>query len=117
MLPSPSSFAKRKKPSFARDDQLARDGAMTGPFRPPALLLHAAPASASSSIVGAVGRPAVPTLATKDGCDKTKTEEEETVADSVAIGNWRYTQQSNRSQGGGVVDGNNYQDDDDDGQQ
>ena len=28
---------------------------MTGPFRPPALLLHAAPAAASSSIVSAVG--------------------------------------------------------------
>jgi hypothetical protein len=53
---------------------------------------------------------------TKDGCDKTKTKEEETVADSVAIGDWRYTQQSNRSQGGGVVDGDNY-DDNDDGQQ
>ena len=65
MLPSPSSFAKRKKPSFARDDRLAQDGArsMTGPFRPPALLLHAAPTTASSSIVGAVGRPAPPTLA------------------------------------------------------
>ena len=119
MLPSPSSLAKGKKPSFARDDRLARDGArsMTGPFRPPALLLHAAPAAASSSIVGAVGRPAPPTLATKDGCDKTKTKEEETVADSVAIGNWQYTQQSNRSQGGGVLDGDNYDDDDDDGQQ
>ena len=33
-----------------------------------------------------------------DGCDKTKTKEEESVAGSVAIGD---TQQSNRSQGGG----------------
>ena len=64
-----------KKPLYARDDRLAQDDAclMTGPFRLPALLLHAAPAAASSSIVGAVGRPAPPTLATKDGCDKTKT--------------------------------------------
>ena len=51
-----------KKPSFARDDRLARDGArlMTGPFCPPAQLLHAAPAAASASIVAAVGRPAAP---------------------------------------------------------
>ena len=50
-----------------------------------------------------------------DGCDETKTKEEETVTGSVsvAIGD---TQQSNRSQGGGVVDGDDY-DDDDDGQQ
>ena len=33
---------------------------MTGPFRPPALLLHAAPTTASASIMAAVGSPAVP---------------------------------------------------------
>jgi hypothetical protein len=45
-----------KKPSFARDDRLARDGArlMTGPFRQsglPAFAAPAAPAAASASIV------------------------------------------------------------------
>jgi hypothetical protein len=57
-----------KKPSFARDDRLARDGArlMTGPFRPPGEppfavpAAPAAPATASASIVVAVGRPALP---------------------------------------------------------
>ena len=48
-----------------------------------------------------------------DGCDETKTKEEETVTGSVEIGD---TQQSNRSQGGGVVDGDDY-DDGDNGQQ
>ena len=52
-----------KKPSFARDDRLARDGArlMTGPFRQsglPPFAAPAAPAAASASIVVAVGRPA-----------------------------------------------------------
>ena len=56
-----------KKPSFARDDRLARDGArlMTGPFRPPGeppFAAPAAPATASASIVVAVGRPAFPPL-------------------------------------------------------
>ena len=60
----------KKKPSFGRDDRLARDGArlMTGPFRPPGKLpfaapaapVAAAPAAASASIVVAVGRPAFP---------------------------------------------------------
>ena len=52
-----------KKPSFARDDRLAQDGtrSMTGPFRPPSLLLlPAAPAAVSASTVAAVGRPAFP---------------------------------------------------------
>ncbi len=54
-----------KKPSFARDDRLARDGArlMTGPFRPPGrppFAAPAAPAAASASIVVAIGRPAFP---------------------------------------------------------
>ena len=41
-----------------------------------------------------------------DGCNETKTEEEETRSQIL----WRYTQQSNRSQGGGVVDGEDYDD-------
>ena len=54
-----------KKPLFARDNQLARDGArlMTGPFRQsglPPFAAPAAPAAASASIVVAVGRPAFP---------------------------------------------------------
>jgi hypothetical protein len=54
-----------KKPSLARDDRLARDGArlMTGPFRPPGeppFAAPAVPAAASASIVVAVGRPAFP---------------------------------------------------------
>jgi hypothetical protein len=54
-----------KKPSFARDDRLAQDGArlMTGPFRQsgrPPFAAPAAPAAASASTVVAVGRPAFP---------------------------------------------------------
>ena len=54
-----------KKPSFVRDNRLARDGArlMTGPFRPPGkppFATPAAPAAASASIVVAIGRPAFP---------------------------------------------------------
>jgi hypothetical protein len=51
-----------KKPLFVRDARLAQDGAclMTGPFRPPALLLPAAPAAASASIMAAIGHPAFP---------------------------------------------------------
>jgi hypothetical protein len=57
-----------KKPSFARDDGLARDGArlMTGPFRQsglPPFAASAAPAAASASIVVAVGRLAFPPYA------------------------------------------------------
>jgi hypothetical protein len=33
---------------------------MTGPFRPPALLLPAAPAAASASVMAAIGHPALP---------------------------------------------------------
>ena len=54
-----------KKPSFARDDRLVQDGArlMTGPFRRsglPPFAAPAAPATASASIVVAVGHPAFP---------------------------------------------------------
>ena len=56
-----------KKPSFGRDDRLARDGArlMTGPFRPPALLLlPAAPAAASTSTAAALAVVAAAATAT-----------------------------------------------------
>ena len=44
-----------------------------------------------------------------DGCNETKTGEEERVTETV-----KYTQQSNRSRGGGVIDGNDYDVDDKD---
>ncbi len=51
-----------KKPLFARDARLAQDGTrlMTGPFRPPALLLPAAPAAASTFVMAAIRHPASP---------------------------------------------------------